>query len=93
MLKGRAQAARVEVPDAHLAVCRPRDDRASARRPSGGTRAIDDADNVDENDSFHALSLRMTAQGRDDFTLAQVDDADAAFRAAHHDDRRGGVDG
>ena len=88
MLKRRAQPIRFEIPDAHFAVRRTSDDRVCAGR------AIDGAtDDVDKRNGFHALAVRVAAQGRDDLALAQADDADPAFRAADDGDGRSGVDG
>ena len=93
MLERRAQPIRFEIPDAHLAVRRASDDRVGAGRSSGCARAIDGADDVDKGNCFDALAVRVAAQGRDDFALAQADDPDAAFCAADDGDGRCGVDG
>ncbi len=61
VLERRAQAARVEVPDAHLAICRSCDDRACPGRPNGRARAISGANDTDEDDGFHALAICVTA--------------------------------
>ena len=93
MLERRAQPIRFEIPDAHLAVRRAGDDRVGAGRSSGCARAIDGADDVDKGNCFDALAVRMTAQGRDDFALAQADSLDAAFCAGAGGDDRSRVDG
>ena len=73
MLEPCAQPIRFEISSAHLAVCRASDDRVGAGRPSRCVRAIDGADDVDKGNGFDALAVRVAAQGRDDFTLAQAD--------------------
>ena len=97
MLERRAQPIRLEIPDAHLAVCHAGDDRVrlAAGRPSRCGRAIDDADDVDKGNGFDApaVRVRVAAQGQDGFALAQADDADAAFCATGDGDGRCGVEG
>ena len=93
MLERRAQPIRFEIPDAHLAVCRAGDGRVRAGRSSRCARAIDGTDDVDKETDFEALAVHVAAQGRDDLALAQADEPDAAFCAAHDGNGRCGVNG